>query len=156
MATIKDLMAVLRLTPHNGRATSSLVVLGLAASLAETFGITLVIFFIYSALGQSTEAAVFGGIFDLILAKIPRWAGPGSLATLILLLIVARGLVAFAYTVISASISSRVSERVRNDMHAQYLYVAYDYIRQRDQGQLLELLATETSSVAQPIPASLE
>jgi ABC-type multidrug transport system fused ATPase/permease subunit len=145
MATIKDLMAVLRLAPHNGWAASSLVALGLAASLAETFGITLVILFIYSALGQSTEAAVFGGTFNLILAKIPRW---GSLATLIFLLIVVRGLVAFAYSVISASVSSRVSERVRNDMHAQYLYVAYDYIRQRDQGQLLELLATETSSVA--------
>jgi ABC-type multidrug transport system fused ATPase/permease subunit len=145
---IKDLMAVLRLVPHNGWATSSLVVLGLTASLAETFGITLVIFFLYSALGRPAEAAVLGGAFERILAKTPLGGAPGSLATLILLLIVARGLVAFAYTMISASISGKVSEQVRNDMHAQYLYVAYDYIRQRDQGQLLELLATETSSVA--------
>ena len=64
-------MAVLRLAPHSGWATSSLVALGLTASLAETFGITLVILFLYSALGQRTEGAVFGGTFDQFLTKVP-------------------------------------------------------------------------------------
>jgi hypothetical protein len=46
-AALDHLSALLRLTPKPAWATPLLIVLGLAASLAETLGITLIVAFLY-------------------------------------------------------------------------------------------------------------
>jgi hypothetical protein len=56
-AALDHLHALLRLTPKPAWATPALIVLGLTTSLAETLGITLIVAFLYAALGQSGDAA---------------------------------------------------------------------------------------------------
>src|SRR4030095_7762001 len=41
------------------------------------------------------------------------------------------------------------SERVRNAIYSQYLQVSYGYIRTRDRGELVNVLATESWNVAE-------
>jgi hypothetical protein len=58
----EHLSVLLRMSPKPGWATPVLIALGLATSLAETLGITLIVAFLYSALGQPSDAAtVVGG-----------------------------------------------------------------------------------------------
>ena len=51
--SLRDLRALLQMTPMPYWATPTLIGLGLAASLAETFGISLVVLFLYSAIGRA-------------------------------------------------------------------------------------------------------
>jgi ABC-type multidrug transport system fused ATPase/permease subunit len=126
-----------------------MIVLGLAASFAETLGISLVILFLYSAMNRIDQAKATGGILGAFMDEISsRFGGGIPLASLIFLLIVLRGLLALAYSLISAAVSSRISEAARNSLHEQYLSVSYDFIRRHEQGQLLEILATEAWAVA--------
>ncbi len=55
-AALDHLDALLRLAPKPAWATPALVALGLAASLAETLGITLIVAFVYAAMGSSEQA----------------------------------------------------------------------------------------------------
>ncbi|MCP5432739.1 MAG: ABC transporter ATP-binding protein [Alphaproteobacteria bacterium] len=148
-AAFADLFALLRLTPKPRRATATLIVLGLASSLAETLGITLILLFFYSAMGQLDVAASTGGLLGDALA----WAGKlfessAQMALFILLLIVARGALAYAYGLISESVSSRISERAMNLIHKQYLSVAYGFVQKFEQAQLMEVLGTESWTIA--------
>jgi ABC-type multidrug transport system fused ATPase/permease subunit len=99
-------------------------------------------------MGQPSDVAMMGGALGNILSWVAGVGGGASLAALIFALIVTRGLLGFAYNVIGAAVSSRISERARNNLHAQYLEVSYDFMRKHEQGQLLELLATESWSVS--------
>jgi ABC-type multidrug transport system fused ATPase/permease subunit len=149
MKILHDLRAILRLTPLQPWTTPAMVAIGVASALAETFGVTLVVLFLYSAMGQSDSVGAMGGTFGKLLEALSgRLQGGVSVAGLIFALIVLRGLLAYAYNLISAATGSRISEHARNSVHAQYLDVSYAYMRRHDQGQLLDLLATESWAVA--------
>lgn len=123
--------------------TPVLLVLGLAASLAETIGITLILLFLYLALGQS--GADVGGIAGRILDKLARWFGDTSLLPFgILAMIVARAFISYLYTRVAASVAERISQRARDHVHRQYLQVDYGYLQAREQAELMETLGTET------------
>jgi ABC-type multidrug transport system fused ATPase/permease subunit len=146
---LRDLRALLRITPIPIWTTPTLIGLGLAASFAETLGISLVVLFLYSAMGQADQASATGGVLGVFMSEIaPRLGGGIPLASLIFLLIIMRGLLALAYGLISARVSSRISEIARNLLHHRYLTVPYDFIRRQEQGKLLEILATESWAVA--------
>src|SRR5262249_54272436 len=116
-------------------------------SLAETFGISLVVLFLYSAFGRSSTDFA-SGLLGTFIAGFGARVGTMGLAALLFMMIVARGLLALAYSFISASVSQRISENARNDLHKQLLTVAYSFVRRHEQGQLLEILATESWSLA--------
>lgn len=142
----RDLRVLLRMTPP--WATPTLIGLGLAASVAETLGVSLVVLFLYSAMGRLDQAGAIGGAVGALLHQIAARVGRGGLLACIFLLIVLRGLLGFAYSVISSAVSGRISEAARNALHQQYLAVSYDFIRRRELGQLLEILATESWAFA--------
>ena len=83
-AALDHLDALLRLAPKPVWATPALVALGLAASLAETLGITLIVAFVYSAMGSSEQAAyasvgVLGRCWrtrTACSARLPAWRWP--------------------------------------------------------------------------------
>jgi ABC-type multidrug transport system fused ATPase/permease subunit len=148
-STLRDLLALLKATPTPRWATPALILLGLASSFAETLGISLVVLFLYSAMGHMGEVSATGGALGALFGAAARGLGGGAaLALTIFLLIVARGVLALAYGLISSSVSNRISETVRNGIHRQYLEVAYDFIRRHDQAELMQILGTESWLVA--------
>ena len=84
-----------------------LISLGLATSLAETLGITLIVAFVYVALGQTGDAtAAVGGLLGQWLDRGLAVSGsPALMALGILLLILGRTSLAYANHAISAKIS---------------------------------------------------
>lgn len=149
LATLKDLWALLEMIPAARRRAPLLVMLGVVASLAETAGISLIILFLYAALGQLDQPEVamqtFGAGAVWLLGSL---GGPGPLAAVIFGLIVLRGIVGYTYTRISAALSARISETARNHIHRQYLQVAYEFIRRHEQAELMEILGTDSWGVA--------
>lgn len=148
VAALHDLSQLLRIVGKPRWATTTLLVLGFASSLAETLGITLILLFLYSLSGRLAEAG--SGFEGRLLAQAVEFFGSTTqLALAVLVLIVARGALALLYTLISSSIGERISERARNLVHEQYLTVAFGYIQKREQSQLMEVLGTESWMVAQ-------
>lgn len=147
-AFFDDLQRLLTITGKPKWATPVLISLGFLSSLAETLGLTLIVLFIYSALGEGADTAnagAMGGVLSLLggyLGDTTRLAG------LIFLAIVARAALAFIYQLISSYLSEGINERARNRIHDQYLTVAYEQMRQRPQSDLMEILGTESWLVA--------
>ena len=143
------LRALLLLAPPPRWAVPLLIVLGLAASLAETLGITLVIAFLYAAMGDADMAAAVGGLLGNGLRRAGDWFGsPALLAMAVLVLILARAGLGYANRVVCAGVSEQISEAARNGLHEQYLKVSYGHIRRHEQAQLMEVLGTESWLVA--------
>ena len=147
---LDHLSALLRLTPKPAWATPLLIVLGLAASLAETLGITLVVAFLYSALDQTGDVAMaVGGVFGQALQRARGFFGSPTLMALgILLLILARAGLAYANRAINADIGEHISEAVRNRIHERYLTVSYAFMQRHEQAHLMEVLGNESWLIA--------
>lgn len=147
-ASLRDLSHLLRIVGKPRWATPALLALGFLSSLAETLGITLILLFLYLVSDRITETG--NGLQGRALGLAISWLGsPTRLAFAILLLILARGALALLYSLISSSIGERISERVRNLVHEQYLRVAFGHIQRHEQSQLMEVLGTESWLVAQ-------
>jgi ABC-type multidrug transport system fused ATPase/permease subunit len=149
-AALDHLRALLRLTPKPAWATPTLIVLGLATSLAETLGITLIVAFLYAALGQTSDAAAaVGGLLGQALAHArTAFGSPARMALGILVLILARAGLAYANRAISAAVGERISEGARNRLHEQYLTVSYAFMQRHEQAQLMEVLGSESWLIA--------
>ncbi|MCU0972655.1 MAG: ABC transporter ATP-binding protein/permease [Burkholderiales bacterium] len=143
------LSRLLQIVPGPRWATPALVALGLGSSFAETTGISLIILFIYSAMGQIEDATLREGLLGRILGHAGAWFdSPAQMAIAILALIVVRGGLAFANNVINAYVSERISERARNLIHEQYLTVSYAFVRRHQFAHLMEVLGTESWFIA--------
>jgi subfamily B ATP-binding cassette protein MsbA len=146
-AAFADLMRVLAIVGKPAWATPTLIILGLLSSFAETIGITLILLFLYAATGHAANAG--GGVLGMVVGRAAHIFGSTSkLAWMILAMIVARGALAMLYSRISSNIAAAISERTRNLVHAQYLKVAYSFIQNHTQANLIEVLATESWEIA--------
>jgi ABC-type multidrug transport system fused ATPase/permease subunit len=126
-----------------------IITLGVISSFAETFGVSLVILYFYSAMGRINEAAAAGGPLGNIFAVVSRhFPNPGSLAPLVLLMILLKALVGGAHAMLSGAVQHRLGEDVRNAIHRQFLDVEYRYVRTFEQGEMLNVLATESWAVS--------
>ena len=148
LTSIQALRHLLRLGAIPAWCTPAMVVLGVLTSLAETLGVSLVVMFLQAILGGPSQSAGLGWL-AAVLNRLPfnPWDGR-LLAVIIFALVVVRGALGLFYNLLSAGISQRISEAARNGLHEQFLSVSYDFIRRRDQGGLLEILATESWAVA--------
>ena len=148
-AAFDHLSRLLTIAPKPRWATPTLIVVGLGSSFAETVGITLIILFFYSAMGQLDTATMSDGIWGQILHYVSGWFDTSAqMAVAILLLIVARGGLAFANNIVSAHVSEQINEKARNLIHEQYLSVAYSFIQRHEQAHLMEVLGTESWLIA--------
>ena len=148
-AAFDHLSRLLKIAPKPRWATPTLIVLGLGSSFAETLGITLIVLLVYSAVGQLDTATVSDGILSQALHYVSAWFDTSAqMAAVILLLIIARGGLAFANNNISAYVSEKISEKARNLLHEQYLTVSYSFIQRHEQAQLMEVLGTESWLIA--------
>lgn len=148
-AALAHLACLLRMVPAPRWATPTLMFLGIGASFAETIGITLIIVFFYSAMGQADAAGTVGGVFGEIVGRASALFGSSTrLAAVIFVLILARALLAFANSMITAYVSEKISEHARNHIHHQYLHVSYRFIQRHEQAYLMEVLGTESWLIA--------
>lgn len=149
-AAFDHLRSLLRMAPKPAWATPALIALGLATSLAETLGITLIVAFLYSAMGQGADAvAAVGGVLGEALSRARSFFGsPTKMALGILLLIAVRTALAYANRALAARISEQISEAARNLLHEQYLSVSYGFMQRHEEAQLVEVLGTESYLVA--------
>lgn len=149
LAALRDLRALLAIAPAAKRTGPLLVGLGLFASLAETAGISLIILLLYAALGQFDAPGAAARDFGEPAARVLEALGsPAQLAGAIFALIVLRGVIAYAYRRVSLGLGAQISEIARNTIHARYLDVSYDFIRRHEQAELMEVLGTDSWSVA--------
>jgi ABC-type multidrug transport system fused ATPase/permease subunit len=147
-AAFGHLRRLLRIAQQPRWATPVLIGLGLATSLAETLGITLVIVFLYAAMGQPDAAAAVGGLLGQALAQARGIGSPALLAGGIGVLIVARAALSYANRVINGNVGERINETSRNLIHEQYLRVSYGFVQRQDQARLMEVLGTESWLIA--------
>src|ERR1700722_4300314 len=144
-AALAELFRLLRVAPLPRWATPLLIALGLAASLAETVGITLVLLFFYLAMGQVELATSTSGLLGDALRQATSWFhGSTETAFVVLVLIVARGALSFANTLISARVGEQINEVARTRVHLQYLSASYSFLQRHDEAYLMEVLGTET------------
>jgi ABC-type multidrug transport system fused ATPase/permease subunit len=144
-AALVELVKLLKLAPLPRWVTPALIILGLAASLAETVGITLVLLFFYFAMGQVELATSTSGLLGEALRYAANWFHSSTeTAVVLLLLIIARGVLSFINTLISARVGEQINEAARNRVHLQYLSTSYSFFERHDEAYLMEVLGTET------------
>lgn len=130
-------------------ATPSLVLLGIGSSISESVGIGLIVVFLYAVIGD-TEAITdqlgpLGKLSDLVSGL---GGGAFAIAGLILLFVGVRAALSYGYSLVVARVRGELGQRVRDDLHTVYLRMAYGDFRKKDQGDLLNLLATTSWSLS--------
>lgn len=144
-SALADLVHLLCLTPRPWHATSLLVLLGLAASFAESLGLTLILVFVYSAMGQAHVVSEAGGLIGEVMHLSNQYlSGPYYLAAVILALITLRGLLSYINGHFGATVSAKISESAMNQIHRQYLSMSFGCFKKYDQAQLMEVLGTDS------------
>lgn len=144
-AALVELFKLLKLAPLPRWVTPVLILVGFAASLAETVGITLVLLFFYFAMGQVELATSTSGLLGGALRYAANWFHSSTeTAVVLLFLIVARGALSFVNTLISARVGENINEVARNRVHLQYLSTSYSFFQRHDEAYLMEVLGTET------------
>ena len=101
--SVAELRRLFRLAAPQAWAAPLLVTLGFAASLAETLGITLVVVFLYVAMGRGAEAPATGGLLDPVFAAVRTHLGDGgsvAIAGMVFVLIAAKAALGLAYTLV--------------------------------------------------------
>lgn len=146
-----ELRLLAPLVARHGWTAPVVLLLGLAAAIAESVGVSLVILFLYVLLGRGADAIGTGGILGRLFGTADAAAGGHTVAlgAIIFLLILGKAALNLAYGAIIATVRNRISEDMRNLVHAQCLDIAYDDLRRRDTGAILHILAAETWNLAE-------
>ncbi|MBP0113883.1 ABC transporter ATP-binding protein [Bradyrhizobium vignae] len=144
-APLTELLRLLKIAPLPRWAAAVLIGIGFASSLAETVGITLVLFFLYLTMGQVELATSTNGLLGDALRHVASYFDNSTeTAAVIFILIVARAGLAFVHALISARIGEQINEVTRNRVHQQYLSTSYSFFQRHDEAHLMEVLGTET------------
>ncbi len=132
-------------------AVPVMMALSLAASFSETLVITGVVLFLYDAIGPGRAAFEAPDILSYVFNAIGAIGGSDTagLALLIFVLFAAKVVLNLGYDLLSSTIKNAISERVRNAIYAQYLRISFGEVRSRDQGELINILARESWTVAE-------
>jgi len=153
MQAIRDLLGFTRPYPW---ALPLLVVLGLAASLAEGLGIGLIAPLLDSLLQQSSQSQASGPLAEM-LRRIASLVGGDRSRMVLSLLIV--GLVGVKTAILAAdvflsiSIIARAMRDLRVALARQLLSVGYEYFSRVPQGHLINLLDSQTYRASEALRA---
>jgi ATP-binding cassette, subfamily B, bacterial len=143
------LLELRRLASGHLWALPPIILLGVLASFAEGLSISLVVLFLYTAMGRSDEAAAVGGPLGKFFTHLANYfPNPTLLAFLVLVMIALKAAFSTGYVMLTSFVQNRLGESIRDEIHRRYLDVEYGYIRQRDEGEMLNVLATESWSVS--------
>jgi ABC-type multidrug transport system fused ATPase/permease subunit len=150
-APVSYLGILARFVAAYARPTPLLLMLGTLSVIAETLGITLVVLFLYSVMGHSADAVGAGGLLASLFRKVDTLVGgnTAALGILILFALVAKALLNFAYGALTATMRHAVGKMVRRELFRQYMTVSYEYVRRHDDGELVNILTSESDTIAE-------
>jgi ATP-binding cassette, subfamily B, bacterial MsbA len=148
---LQQIRIIAPFTKGYGWAAPGLAVLGLCASVAESLAISLVTLFLYTVIGPGPAATGSSGLLGSVFTSARSVAGDSSmaLAVMIVVLVTLKAVLNAAYRLLASLLKNAISERVRNAIYSQYLQVSYGYLQRRDRGELVNVLATESWTVAE-------
>ena len=153
IAAPHGLREALRLAPYLLRhlwTVPVLLVLGLFAALAETAGVGLGALFLFAVLGRTDAIAEGGGLLAMAYERL-GWLFDGSATTVAAVflgvILVNAGLI-YAYQTMTAVMMNQVAQEMRDRVHETYVTVAYRHLQDRERGELINTLSTETWRVA--------
>lgn len=130
--------------------TILLMVVGTAAAIAESIGITLVVIFVYASLGllESTEHML--GFVGTMIDQIRGAAhlGPIWLTGAILVVIILKSLLSVTNAFLESRMRHRIQYEVRHRLFAALMKKPFLELSRYDRGELLSVLATESYAVA--------
>ena len=134
-------------------AAPTMLVLGVAAAIAETLGVSLAVMFLFSVLGQTDEIASGDGLFSAVFRQFENTFGsdPTLIAAGFVVLILGNALLIYAYQVLTATLMNRIAERMRDVVHETYVTVGYRHLQTFDRGALIHTLASETWAVSEAL-----
>jgi len=153
LQTIRSLLIFTRPYPW---AIPTLVVLGLAASLAEGLGIGLIIPLLDNMLQGRGETAASGPLAELLGRVTAFVSGDHALLVLSLLIV---GLVSLKTLILAVDVyvSTRVIAHSMSDLRValarQLLLVGYDFFSRVPQGTLINLLGSQTYRASEALRA---
>ena len=153
IAAPHGLREALRLAPYLLRhlwTVPVLLVLGLFAALAETAGVGLGALFLFAVLGRTDAIAEGSGLLAMAYERL-GWLFDGSATTVAAVflgvILVNAGLI-YAYQTMTAVMMNQVAQEMRDRVHETYVTVAYRHLQDRERGELINTLSTETWRVA--------
>ncbi len=131
-------------------AVPVMLTLGLFAAFADTLSVSLAVMFLFSILGQTDDLVAGGGLMARGFAWFNTLFGnaPGLIAGVFLGLILFNALLVYIYQSMTAVFMNRIAERMRDLVHERYVKVGFRYIQERERGELIHTLGTETWIVA--------
>lgn len=142
-------LQTIRLAGAHAWSFPLITILGVLSSLAESFGVGLIILFLYTVMGRQNEAASASGFLGSAFAHLTAYVHNTTLlALLILAAIAAKAAFTAMHSALVSYIQNELGRDVRDRIHRQYLEVNYSYIREREEGELLKMLAMESWTVA--------
>jgi len=147
---VRETLKLALYTGQRGWVMPLMIVLGLAAALAETLGIGLAVLFLFALLNQREELQSSGGILSELYNRIEGIFGadPFLIAVVFFGLILINALLVYSNQVLTATMLNHIAERVRNRVHRQYVNVGYLFLQKREHGELIHTLATESWTVS--------
>lgn len=124
----------------------AIVLLGLAASLAEGFGLSLFMPFLESlnSPGATSSTSGLPALLNRLFSGVPEQWQMVVIPLCIFGAIALKNALLFSNLALFAWLNSKISHRLRSGIFRQLLSVSDTYLNEQDAGQLLSTLASET------------
>ncbi|WP_181708670.1 ATP-binding cassette domain-containing protein [Chthonobacter rhizosphaerae] len=136
-----------RLVPEVRLTTFLMIGIGIAAGLAETVGITLLVAALFSLANPDGTVTVLSSL--QILSGFDETASSrGLVVTILLVALSSKIILTLVNGVWNARVSHAISESIRNQLYDQLLDISLQDVSRHDRGELITILATESYEVA--------
>lgn len=131
-------------------AVPLMIFLGLAAAMAEALGVGLAVLFLFSLLGQAHDIVESGGLMAELMVQVEGVFGsnPTLIAGICFVMILLKALLVYGNDVVTSYLLNNIAQKVRNQIHYNYVKVGYIFLQKQDHGELLNTLSTESWMVA--------
>jgi ATP-binding cassette, subfamily B, bacterial len=147
---LRRLLPFMRLRPWE---MPVMFALGLITSCLDGLGISLVVLFLYEAIGKTADVLESEGLIgEIFQTAATRLGGnPLLVGALVFTLVAVSSVLRYAYSILAEIIGQRISENVRVGLHDQYLDVSYDYVRRHDPSFLLDVIEDESWIISEVV-----
>jgi ABC-type multidrug transport system fused ATPase/permease subunit len=148
----RSIRAIWPLMSDQKRLLAAMVSLGLAASIAESLGFSLIIMLIYLLVSGGQGPFAHGGSQGLI----GRWTNtlsgnPVLTGAIIVGLVFAKGVLSTAFTLLAAKLGAIATDRARTSIFRQYLRLPYARVMEEDHAELIHRVTYESDVIARTI-----
>jgi ABC-type multidrug transport system fused ATPase/permease subunit len=147
-----SIRAIWPLMSDQKRLLAAMVALGLAASIAESLGFSLIIMLIYLLVSGGQGPFAHGGSIGLIGRSASTLSNDPLLTGAVIVgLVFAKGILSTAFSLLAAKLGGVATERARTSIFRQYLQLPYARVMEEDHAQLIHRVTYEADVIARTI-----